>query len=516
MPIAKSDHLIELIRSLTKAEKRHFKLFSSRLQRQEGTQFIKLFDILEKIKEIDDDLIRKKLGNIAGVKYANLKRNLYSNVLTSLRLVHASKKVDLEIREQIDYSRILYGKGLYLQSLRLLERIKAVASNHNQEILLLEIIEFEKLIESRHITRSHKDRTNQLSEESGRLTEIISNAVKLSNLKLLMYGKYVQMGHVRSVKDEKIIQQFFKANLPKTPPTRLNTIDLISYHQCQVWYYFILLDFNQCLEHATKWKELFEAKLFLIDRDPDSYMHAMHYVLTCSYNLKQYSVFLKTLRDLEKYREINYNRFNENSKILSFVYVHTSRFHMYFLEGRFKEGMEIVPKTLKRLEKYSEKLDEHRVLVFYFKIAWMYIGVGDHRSASTFLDKIIDLKSIALREDLQGYARLLNLVAHYEMGNKGLLSYLVRSSNYFLKKMHDLNKVQKAILHFFNRLMNADSAKEKELFHAFLPELQALSRDHYEQQAFIYFDIISWVKSKVHGIPLSQVIAQSFQEIKNK
>lgn len=124
MPIAKSDHLLELIHSLTKAEKRHFKLFSSRLQRQEGTQFIKLFDILEKSKDIDDDAIRKKLGNIAGVKYANLKRNLYSNLLTSLRLIHSTKKADLEIREQIDYARILYGKGLYLQSLRLFERIK--------------------------------------------------------------------------------------------------------------------------------------------------------------------------------------------------------------------------------------------------------------------------------------------------------------------------------------------------------------------------------------------------------
>ena len=77
------------------------KLFSSRLQRQEGTQFIKLFDILEKSKDIDDDAIRKKLGNIAGVKYANLKRNLYSNLLTSLRLIHSTKKADLEIREQM-------------------------------------------------------------------------------------------------------------------------------------------------------------------------------------------------------------------------------------------------------------------------------------------------------------------------------------------------------------------------------------------------------------------------------
>jgi hypothetical protein len=514
MPIAKSDHLLELIQSLTKAEKRHFKLFSSRLQRQEGTQFIKLFDILEKTKEIDDDLIRKKLGNIAGVKYANLKRNLYSNVLTSLRLIHSSKKVDLEIREQIDYARILYGKGLYLQGLRLLERIKTVARNHDQEILLLEIVEFEKLIESRHITRSHQDRSIQLTAESSRLTEIVINSVKLSNLKLLMYGKYVQMGHVANAKDEKTIQQLFKSHLPKINDATTNTLDLISFHQCQVWYYFILLDFSQAMEHAIRWKELFESKLFLIDREPDSYMHAMHYVLTCTYNLKQYTAFVKALNELEKFRKENYPKFNENSKLLSFVYVHTSRLHLYFMDGKFKEGLEIVPSTVRRLDKYKDKLDEHRILVFYYKIAWLYIGAGDPKSASNYLDKIIDLKSIPLREDLQGYARLLNLIAHYEMGNKGLLSYLVRSSNYFLKKMHDLNKVQKAILHFFNRLINADTFKEKELFAAFLPELMSLISDHFEQQAFIYLDIISWVKSKVNNEPLSQVIAQSYQENK--
>lgn len=514
MPIAKSDHLLELIHSLTKAEKRHFKLFSSRLQRQEGTQFIRLFDILEKTKEIDDDLIRKKLGGIAGVKYANLKRNLYSNVLTSLRLIHSSKKVDLEIREQIDYARILYGKGLYLQSLRLLERIKQVAKNHDQEILLLEIIEFEKLIETRHITRSHTDRAKQLSDEAHLLSAVVSQSIRLSNLKLLMYGKYLQMGHVRSIKDEKAIQVYFKTYLPKVNEAQLSTMDAISYHQCQVWYYFILLDFQQCMDHAIKWKNQFANKSFLIDRDPDSYMHAIHYILTCSYNLKLYRVFIQALEDLEKFRKENYPKFNENSKLLSFVYVHTSRIHQYFMEGNFKQGLEIVPKTLQRLERYKAKLDEHRILVFYFKIAWLYIGAGDPRTASNFLDKIIDLKSVALREDLQGYARLLNLIAHYELGNKGLLSYLVRSSNYFLKKMHDLNKTQKAILHFFNRLINADAFKEKELFASFYPELIALTKDHYEQQAFIYLDIISWVKSKVNNLTLEQVVTQSFEELK--
>ena len=63
-----------------------------------------------------------------------------------------------------------------------------------------------------------------------------------------------------NAKDEKIIQQFFKSNVPKINEANLNTLDLICFHQCLVYYYFILLDFQTAMEHAIKWKELCESK----------------------------------------------------------------------------------------------------------------------------------------------------------------------------------------------------------------------------------------------------------------
>ncbi|MBK6816278.1 MAG: hypothetical protein IPG82_12700 [Saprospiraceae bacterium] len=47
-----------------------------------------------------------------------------------------------------------------------------------------------------------------------------------------------------------------------------------------------------------------------------------------------------------------------------------------------------------------------------------------------------------------------------------------------------------------------------------MPELLALSDDHYEQQAFIYLDIISWVTSKIENQSLSQVISRAYQSSK--
>ena len=109
-----------LVKSLTKAEKRNFKLYATRAGATTDSKFIQLFDLLDRLDEANDGVITKRLRLTPG-KYSNLKRHLYQQVLTSLRLIFINKEVDIELREQIDFSHILYGKGLYLDALRSLE-----------------------------------------------------------------------------------------------------------------------------------------------------------------------------------------------------------------------------------------------------------------------------------------------------------------------------------------------------------------------------------------------------------
>ena len=63
----------------------------------------------------------KKLPGVSKTQFANQKSHLYGQVLASLRLSHLKDDIDIELREQLDYIRVLYKKGLYFQSLRLLQ-----------------------------------------------------------------------------------------------------------------------------------------------------------------------------------------------------------------------------------------------------------------------------------------------------------------------------------------------------------------------------------------------------------
>ena len=134
MPKQKTDDLVQLINSLTRAEKRHFRLFVKRNQSSDDILFLQLFDFLEKRREYEEEAILRKLPEIKKQQLSNLKAHLYKQLLTSLRLLSAREVADIQIREMVDYARILYNKGLYKQSENLQISYKTVVRTHCSDI----------------------------------------------------------------------------------------------------------------------------------------------------------------------------------------------------------------------------------------------------------------------------------------------------------------------------------------------------------------------------------------------
>jgi hypothetical protein len=83
-------------------------------------------------------------------------------LLASLRLLKSTDSLDLQLTEQFDYAHILYKKGLFIQSLRILEKAKDMARVNHKFNFLPQIIALEKRIENLHITRSMRDRADRL------------------------------------------------------------------------------------------------------------------------------------------------------------------------------------------------------------------------------------------------------------------------------------------------------------------------------------------------------------------
>src|SRR6478752_7749988 len=109
-----TDALFQLVRSLEKSEKRHFKLYIKRSSGKEDLKIIQLFDALDKLPEYDEKVLLKKLPGVTKPQLANLKTHLYKQLLASLRLLKSTENTDLQLSEHLDYARLLYNKGLKL------------------------------------------------------------------------------------------------------------------------------------------------------------------------------------------------------------------------------------------------------------------------------------------------------------------------------------------------------------------------------------------------------------------
>ena len=135
------DNLFQLIKSLTKSEKRQFKLYVGRMGSNNNAKFLSLFNFLDKLDKYSEKAILVK-GIVTKQQLSNLKAHLYKQILISLRLNPSHQNIRIQIREQLDFATILYHKGLYTQSLKILDKAKSLAIANEEKNIAYEIIEF--------------------------------------------------------------------------------------------------------------------------------------------------------------------------------------------------------------------------------------------------------------------------------------------------------------------------------------------------------------------------------------
>ena len=144
--------------------------------------------------------------------------------------------------------------------------------------------------------------------------------------------------------------------------------------------------------------------------------------------------------------------------------------------------------------------------MLYYKIASLYFGAGDAEKAIEYLHRIIHWK-VNLRSDLQCYARLLHLIAHYELGNFGILEHLIKSVYRFMAQMETLSVVEEEIFRFLRKVFQLDSPDRVRAAFVILKEkLENLQNSPFESRSFMYLDIIAWLESKIAGVPIQEVI----------
>ena len=418
MSKTRSDTLFTLIKSLSKTEKRYFKLSQTHAA---DKKFVRLFELMDAQKEVNEDAILRAEPAFDPAQFSNLKAHLYNKVLKSLRDYSQPSIIGIQIRELIDESQILFNKSLYQQCAKRLKKAEKLARQADNHELQLEILKWKKRVLNHTLDWEDQSHVDELVAKVRAVNERINNINTFSNIQAKLQSLYRRTGYIRNEREFRKVEQIFTSNLPLINEKELSISEKISLYHVYIGYYFFVQDFEAGHAYALKWVALFRANRALVQPKLEEYIAGLNYLLIAQYKLERLEAFEETRKELRTLNKLPASYYNDNirRKMLKYTFVH--EFNRLFLSAEFARGVALIERLDSGLDRFIDQLDAHSRVILFYKTACLYFGNSDYKKSVFWLNKIMTSKDVDLREDIHGFARILNLISHYELGNTDLI-----------------------------------------------------------------------------------------------
>jgi len=493
-----SDTLFELINSLTKSEKRYFKLYSSRHTIGGQNNSILLFDFIAKMNAYEEEKIFKHFSGSSFLnKFSITKNRLYQQILSSLDSYHSQDSIENELNKALHSADILFGKGLYHQSKKILDSTKRKALKHNQKLVLLQVIEKQKkYIEKNIYTNIKPEELNELFFDEKEIIASLNTHADLWHIKGQLFKSINNLGTIRSDDDTKILNQIV-APIENIKVEKLDAESLYLYHHIKSGYFFTVNDLENCYIHLKANIQMFELNEPMLKASPNNYFSVItNFIYTCT-KLGHYTEADQYL----KYFIENKTDFLE-SKDMEIKYL-SSRYSLeLFLrleKGELTHAEALIPEIESTLLVYSEKISSVRLAYLNFQIGIVLLSQEKHEQALKWVNKIIDDSQLSVKQDIHCFAQLIQLIIHFELKNYRYLPYVITSTKRFLKDRNRIYRFEEVFLKLIQKLKSdhLNAIDIEDIFRSIEKDIEELKNDKYEKIVFEYFDFSAWLKSKI-------------------
>jgi hypothetical protein len=505
-----SDKVFQLIKSLSKAEKRYFKVYTSKQAGDKNNHQI-LFDAIDKQDEYDESALKKSLKNPTLVRSLPIaKTRLYDVMLRALDAYHSNSSIDAQLKRTLHCAEILYKKSLYAQSQKLLDNAKKLAYKYDKHTSLLEIFMWEKLlIEKDNYENVGDEELEAMMHENTRITKLIEVYNDFWGIKSRLFHILNKRGKARTEEGLTKLKSIIDDTLLNRPKEHLFHQTEYLYNHIYSAYYFGVGDYANSFKYLKANVDHIEANLDKFQEEPNIYFSILTNIVYVASQLKDFDAvffYLKKLRELPETLEI---KNNEDLEIKLFSSANSIELTIYFLTGEFEKGLELIPQIENGLMLYENKLNSVRKAFFYFNIAIIYFGAKKYNDALKWTNRLLNDIDINKSLDIYCFGQLLNLLIHIELRNKNLLPYALRSTQRYLNTRNRYFKFETSFLDLISKLLKSpDEVSKKEQYEVFLEQVRELKDDNLEKTAFEYFDFISWAEAKASGREFGEVVRE--------
>ena len=255
MPKLISSSLFHLIHSMSKAEKRHFKLYSRYHSKNiNEMNYLLLFDIIAKQREYNEEKIALHLGGIKKEHLPALKYYLQNLILESLLALRSKgNDIDSKLSNLLEIARIMLDKGLVQEEMKFLERAKEMALRHERWATVLEVLQIEM--------REKKDNVKLvqgLEKEMEVLLDKLNNLTEYRRINREVFTLLAKSGPQR-VAENKVLQATLNRPILRDVREGKTTEAKRLFYATFIDYYFIVGDFRSAEKKLIQLMHLIES-----------------------------------------------------------------------------------------------------------------------------------------------------------------------------------------------------------------------------------------------------------------
>lgn len=503
-----STELFQLIKSLSKSEKRYFKLSSS-LQSGEKN-YMKLFDAIELQEEYDEIELKIFFSKETFIKHLPSEKNhLYSLILKSLRGFYSDKSAAAILQEQLRNVELLFDKALYKECSKIIRKAKKMAYDYEKYYFLLDLIDWEKtLVEEEYLRGVFGKDLNKLVDEESECLEKLRNLAEYQMLYSKINYVFRRGGYSRNDEEQAIVDEIANHHLIKGKNTALSTKAATACYYIKGLCASTERNLESTYTNFMKVATIMENNPMIMRELPKRYVKALNNVMFSYMDQKDWGnclAMIEKMNGLAKQKGFE----SVDVQLKLFTFPANAELLVCLTKGDFEKAIDtVVPIILKGIKDYDGKINNEEVMLFYYNISRAYFGVADYRSALKYINMVLNNSETGLREDVYTFARLVNLIIHFELGNYDLLDYTLKSTKRFVTKSMKNYKFETIFLKDFKKLLkNKDADTMQKLYIEFKDDIIEVLKDPYEQAANEYFDFLSWLDAKIENKTCEEIVS---------
>lgn len=500
----KSSALITLINSMSKPEKKAFKMASPRTGAV--SHYMRLYNLISKDKSITADTVRAKYLKLhAGASFDTTVKYLYKVLLDTMLELRTEQDSYYSLFDKVLKARILFEKSLFEECFDLLHKV--IASARKQEnyyaLLIASRLELEYLLS---LNFPHIDEKTLLNKQF-RVNEVMRITQKInqqSALYELLKHRVLNKGNIRSEQQKNELNDLVVSEMSLVASSNVENFEIKKLHQLfQANYLISVGDYKSALHSFYELNNLLESNKHLWSNPPIYYLLTLEGILDSLRSLRNYEGMTHFIDQLRKLNTPSLN-FSANVTCLIFLY----ELFPLLDSGDFTSCEKHMKKYSDDLFKKTQLLSLARNAELSLYTALIHFGLRDYGKAQKALNRIIFIGKNYSYLPLYRTIRLVNLMILYEKKDFDLIKYETRSIKRDMNVVGKEYKIERSVLSFVNKQsLPLSGMKRKAIWDKIRDEFEKMHHDIFEQQITRLFDFSAWIESKIRKIPLSEILA---------